>query len=105
MLTTGTRFLNGYTRVLITGTRVLMVVGLAVAVRVVVNRDSFSFVFCFFNPSAMYEVHIVCQLNPTLPLKQQLALLLPGAWACRPDLIPRGPGRWREPPGDALASG
>ena len=34
-------------------------------------------------------MHLVCQLNPTLPLQQQyLALRLPGAWACRPDLIP-----------------
>ena len=42
----------------------------------------------------MYNVH-VCQFNPTLPLQQQLTLLLPGAWPCRPDLIPRDPVRWR----------
>ena len=29
----------------------------------------------------------MCQLKPTLSLQKQLTLLLPGAWACRPDLI------------------
>ena len=38
----------------------------------------------------------MCQFNTTLPLQQQqLAVRLPGAWACRPDLIPRDPVRWR----------
>ena len=36
----------------------------------------------------MYQKHVVCQFTPTLPLQQQLTLRLPGAWACRPDLIP-----------------
>ena len=32
--------------------------------------------------------------NPTLPLQQQLALLLPNAWPSQPDLIPRDPARY-----------
>ena len=32
---------------------------------------------------------MACQFNPTFPLEQQLTLLLPGAWACQPDLILR----------------
>ena len=46
-----------------------------------------------------------CQFNPTLPLQQLLTLLLPGAWACRPDLIPRDPVWRRLPLGDAFVSG
>ena len=41
-----------------------------------------------------FQVSDTCQFNATLPLQQQLTLLLPGAWACRPDLIPRDPVLW-----------
>ena len=41
-----------------------------------------------FHVSDIY-IHVVFQSNPTLPFQQQLALLLPGARACRPDLIPK----------------
>ena len=34
-------------------------------------------------------------IEPTLPLQQQLALLLPGSWACRSGLIPKDQARWR----------
>ena len=47
-------------------------------------------------PQFHVSKHVVCHFNPTLPLQQRLTLLLPGAWACRPDLIPRDPVRWRE---------
>ena len=43
------------------------------------------------------QVRVVCQFNPTLPLQQQLALRLPGACACRPDLISKDQARWRWP--------
>ena len=55
-------------------------------------------------PLSTYKMHVF-QFNPTLPLLQQLTLLLLGAWACRPDLIRRDPVLWRWPPGDAIASG
>ena len=45
-------------------------------------------------------------VNPTLQMQQrQLAPRLSGAWAGRPDLVPRDPVRWRRPPGGALVSG
>ena len=39
--------------------------------------------------TSKYQIHVVCQFHPTLPLQPQLALLLPGKRACRPDLIPK----------------
>ena len=43
-----------------------------------------------------FQVQNTCRvINPTLPLQQRLTLQLPGACACRPDLIPRDEVRWR----------
>ena len=47
--------------------------------------------------TSTHKTYIVCQFNPTLPLQQQRKPKLPGAWACRPDLIPRDQVRWRQP--------
>ena len=44
------------------------------------------------------------QFNLTLPLQQKRKLMLPGAWACRPELIPKGAVRWRQPPRADLVS-
>ena len=41
-----------------------------------------------------YKVRVGCQFNPTLSLQQQRKLVLPGAWACRPDLLPKYQVRW-----------
>ena len=40
------------------------------------------------------DTHVAFRFNPKLPLHQQLALLLPGDCACRPDLIPNDQARW-----------
>ena len=57
-----------------------------------IKRTNTFFFFLFFKSSggwvkikllsshaSTYEILVVCQFNPTLPLQQQLALLLPGA--------------------------
>ena len=37
--------------------------------------------------TSTYRIHVVFQFNPTLPLEQQLALLLPGASECQAQLV------------------
>ena len=38
------------------------------------------------SPTSTYQIHVVLEFNPTLPLHRDLTLLLPGAGACRRDL-------------------
>ena len=46
------------------------------------------------SPTSVYKTRVVVSLNPTLTVQEQRKLRLPGAWTCRPDVIPRDQVRY-----------